>query len=198
STTTTRCLDANQSFAAGYCEVWPYSNRTGTRESESRVRRVEGGVLTRFCCSYTTYEVRSQCTNTSRLTVVTSFSPDLAALASRLHPHLGVRTLILLGFEHSLFSVLNVLDFITFPNLEKLEIVDCFKWNLSVYSHIQRSGCQLTLTLQNTRVGGRELLELLLFLPSLETLEMTGSKQPHNSITNVPSLQLSMFRKGPR
>ncbi|KAJ7655281.1 hypothetical protein DFH06DRAFT_1414080 [Mycena polygramma] len=80
----------------------------------------------------------------------------------------SVREITILQDNTVLFVNMN------FPNLKRLQVVDCDKWNFSsLEAHRKRSGCQLnTLVLQNVRIRGPDLLELLRTLPALETLEI--------------------------
>ncbi|KAJ7160410.1 hypothetical protein C8R46DRAFT_1223885 [Mycena filopes] len=56
---------------------------------------------------------------------------------------------------------------------------------------MKRSGCQLkTLLLHNARIRGPELIDFLRIAPSLEVLELTGSKQIPNSFTDSVLLAL--------
>ncbi|KAJ7019340.1 hypothetical protein C8F04DRAFT_1147880 [Mycena alexandri] len=114
------------------------------------------------------------------------------------HPHFSVRTLVFLGNEMRVYCVLEMLNVLNLPNLERLELIGCWKWDFpSVDSHMKRSGCTLKeLLLQSTRIRGPELLELLRILPTLETLEIAGPYQIPNSITDPVLLGLGPTDKG--
>ncbi|KAJ7761793.1 hypothetical protein B0H16DRAFT_1688404 [Mycena metata] len=129
--------------------------------------------------------------NTIHFTISTKYKTPWRGLPDP-NPHLSVRTLVFLGHEMRAYCVLEMLDVLNLPNLERLELIDCCNWDFrSIDSHMKRSGCALKeLSLQSIRIRGPQLLELLRILPTLEKLEIIGSWQIPNSITDAVILGL--------
>ncbi|KAJ7174166.1 hypothetical protein C8R43DRAFT_1230852 [Mycena crocata] len=95
----------------------------------------------------------------------------------------AVRTLVLLGKDTRGVSVMSLFQTMTLPNLQHLHFVDCAAFD-TLISHVDRSGSRLmTLVLENARIRGPDLLELLRAIPTVEKLEMTGLIP--NSLTDV-------------
>ncbi|KAJ7722436.1 hypothetical protein DFH07DRAFT_288186 [Mycena maculata] len=97
----------------------------------------------------------------------------------------AVRKLVLRGDDARRHSAMDVLNVMNLPNLQELQLLDFANLDIpSVVSHVQRSGSQIaTLCLRNTQIRGKDLLDLLRALPTVETLTMT--KLIPNAITDT-------------
>ncbi|KAJ7159206.1 hypothetical protein C8R43DRAFT_994161 [Mycena crocata] len=91
-----------------------------------------------------------------------------------LKPHFAVRNLVLHGRDSPVHCLVEVLNMLNLPHLERLEFLACSVWHApSVASFQQRSACQLTTCiLRQTRLPPSDLLHLLNTFPTLETLVM--------------------------
>ncbi|KAJ6501586.1 hypothetical protein C8R47DRAFT_1067904 [Mycena vitilis] len=82
-----------------------------------------------------------------------------------------------------------------FPNLKRLQVVDCDKWDLaSLEAHGERSGCRFnTLVLQNVHIRGPDLLELSVPSTSTEPDAFFDCKTTRSISFSVTNKLLTLF-----